>query len=108
MEKMSPNSVSDSLEADILSLWLHSFTESESDECKISALAQRFNISVREIIKVVKNELRTEYLTTLSDSDLAAMYRTLHLHPESSGNMVQMEIIKSILYERGNTSAEPS
>lgn|SRR5690554_6927479 len=100
MEEAYIDDIEQNIESDIFSMWLHSYSDEESDDYKIIDLAKRFNTSIETVIKSVKNELKSDYLESLTESELKGMYSTLKLHEESIGNKVQMEIIKSILNDR--------
>lgn len=46
----------DNIEADVYSLYLHSFDDNISDEKKIEELAERFNISTHEVEQIVHSD----------------------------------------------------
>lgn len=100
MEEAYMEDINESIENDIYSLWLNSYNEIETDEFKIFDLSKRFNVSTKTVIEIVKDELKTEYLKSISTSELNGMYSTLKIHEESSANKLQMEIIKSVLNDR--------
>lgn len=100
MEEAYLDDIEQNIESDIFSMWLHSYSNEESDEYKINDLAKRFNVAIETVIKSVKNELKIDYLKSLTENELKGMYSTLKLHEESLGNKVQMEIIKSVLNDR--------
>ncbi|MGC4129724.1 MAG: hypothetical protein QM564_09250 [Bergeyella sp.] len=100
MEEAHFNDIEHNIESDIFSTWLHSYSEDDNDEYKIFDLAKRFDTSIENVVKSVKSELKTDYLKTLTETELNGMISTLKLHEESLGNKIQIEIIKSILNDR--------
>lgn len=99
-ENSQPTKDDENIESAILSLWLNSYLENDWDDFKIVDLSKRFNVSIKFIIDVVKDELKTDYLKMLSTKELKGMYSTFKIHEESLGNKIQMAIIKSILGDR--------
>ncbi len=102
MEEAYMEDVNESIESSIFSLWLNSYSENDTDEYKIFDLSKRFNVPTKTVIEVVKDDLKTDYLKTLSSKELKGMYSTLKIHEESSANKLQMEIINCVLNERDN------
>ena len=100
MEEAYSGDINENIENDIYSLWLNAYSKDDYDEFKISDLAKRFNVPIRKIIEVVKDDLKTDYLKILSTDELRKLYATLKLHEESAGNKLQMEVIRSIINDR--------
>lgn len=100
MEEAYLDDIEKNIESDIYSIWLHSYSNDESDEYKIIDIAKRFNVPFETVIKSVKEELKTDYSKSLTERELKGMHSTLKLHEDSLGNKIQMEIIKSILNDR--------
>lgn len=100
MEEAYMEDINESIKNDIYSLWLNSYNQTDTDEFKIFDLSNKFKVATKKVVEIVKNELKTEYLKSISTNELKRIYSTLKIHEESSANKLQMEIIKSALNDR--------